>query len=376
MTNKMYNIHKPLLKDDKWLVFPNTIFSQLDTLDCNDTIENRCYEDKSFDQCLELCDESPDCSFGYFMKGEGKDICAPLSNIKLYNNPIYRLRYKSIYPKEMKYFKPQTFFDKDKINFPPEEGNNVFYYDNVYLQNIETQKMLFIDKQRKPSFIESGKNNLVLQLVHIPVNYSSDAQYELVKYGSFIAFNIPSTTLVFRKNLSSDKFEWVSISDLEITDQSGFKINPVKNIKEAVLYSDTFNLEIDNYFLGVDDNGQPTLYDNQINKDYNTTFRFIPNMEGFYCNEKAECTKVSLTDMDIDSNGIGRINGLAVGRNPGCWGVCKYKIPGNPKLLRHQDYDNHQMEKVISNITIAVIIIITSIIIIIIVNILKKHFFN
>ena len=144
----------------------------------------------------------------------------------------------------------------------------------------------------------------------------------------------------------------------------------------SFLYSDTFYLEIDNYLLGVDNNGKPTLYDKKINKGYNTTFRFIPNMEGFYCNEKAECTKVSLKDMDIDSNGIGRINGLAVGRNPGCLGVCKYKIPGKPKLLKPQDYDNHQMEKVISNITIAVMIIITSIIIIITVSILKKHFFD
>lgn len=380
MSNQMYNINKPLLKDDKWLVFPNTVFSDINTVDCNDTVENICYEDKSFDQCLEICDKSPDCSFGYFIKGERKNICVPISNKKIENNPLYRLRYKDIYPKEMKHFKPKTFFDKDKIKFPPEEGNNVFYFDSVYLQNIETQKLLFIDKKRKPSFIDSGNNNLIVQIIHIPVNFSSNAQYETVKYGSFIGLNIPKTTLVFRKEFSSEKLEWTSRT--ELSEKSGFKINPVKNIKDEVLYSDTFYLETNDYFLGVDDNGQTILYEKTMsylqakNEGYNITFRFIPNMKGFYCNEKAECTQISLTDMEIDSKGIGRINGLAVGRNPGCWGVCKYKIKGKPKLLKPQDYDNHQMEKVISNVTITIMIIITSIIIIVIVSVLKKHFFD
>lgn len=381
MSNKLYNIHKPLLKDDKWLVFPNTIFSDINTLDCNDAVENRCYEDKSFDQCLEICHKNPDCSFGYFIKGKRENICVPLSNKKVENNPLYSLRYKDIYPKEMKHFKTQTFFDKDKIKFPPEEGNNIFYFDNVYLQNIETQKLLFIDKKRKPSFIDSGNNNLILQIIHIPVNFSSNAQYEKLKYGNFIGLNIPSTTLVFRKELSSEKLEWVSRNTSEITETSGFKIIPVNNIKDDVLYSDTFSLETDDYFLGVDHNGQPILYEKimsysqSVNKGYNITFRFKPNMEGFYCNNKKVCTQVSLKDMDIDSKGIGRINGLAVGRNPGCWGVCKYKITGKPKLLKPQDYDNHQLEKIISNLTISTIIIITSVIIIIIVSIIKKYFF-
>lgn len=59
MSNNIYNIHKLLLKDDKWLVFPNTVFSDINTVDCNDAVENICYEDKSFDQCLEICDKSP-----------------------------------------------------------------------------------------------------------------------------------------------------------------------------------------------------------------------------------------------------------------------------------------------------------------------------
>lgn len=382
MADKSYNIDKPLIKDNKWLVFPNTIFSNIDTLDCNDTIENICYKDKDFNQCLEICDKNHDCSFGYFMKGKGANICVPLSNTKIKHNPIYRLRHKDIYPKEMKDFKIQTFFDKDKIKFPPEEGNNVFYFDDVYLHNVETNKSLFIDKKITPSFIEGDNNKLIIQIIHIPYNFSPSVQYQKVKYGDFIGFNIPSTTLVFRKELSSDKLEWTSRNITQLTDKSGFKINPVKNIKDDVLYSDTFSLETNDYFLGVDDNGQLVLhektisYSQALNNNYNITFKFVPNMEGFYCNDKDGCTQISLTDMEIDSNGIGRINGLAVGRNPGCWGVCKYKIPGKPKLYRLQDYHNHKRKRVISNISIAGMIIITSIIIIIIVILVKKHFID
>ena len=379
----LYDINKPLLKNDKWLVFPNTVFSEMDTVDCNDTIESRCYEDKSFDQCIELCDKSPDCSHGYYVKGSNKQICAPLLQTKMQSNPLYRLRNEGIYPKEMKYFKTQTFFDKDKIIFPPEEGNNVFYFDDVYLQNVETKRSLFIDKNKQAKFIQKDEDQeLIVQLLHIPVNFAADSQYDTVQYGNVIGFNIPTTSLVFRKNISSLNTEWTSRNTSVLKNSSGFKINPVKNINNNVLYSDTFSLETDNYFLGVSDEGVPALYEKKLTyqqmKDngHNITFMFIPNMEGFYCNEQSVCTQTDLRDMKIDSKGIGRINGLAVGRNRGCWGVCNSKIPGKPKLYPLDDYHNHQHEKVINNVLISVMIIILGVVMIVIVNTLKKHFLD
>ena len=113
--------------------------------------------------------------------------------------------------------------------------------------------------------------------------------------------------------------------------------------------------------LGVTLDGQPILYPTSINykeaisQGFNVTFKFEPDMEGFYCNEQSKCTKVDLRNMKIDSNGIGRINGLTVGRNPGCWGVCNYKIPGKSKLKPLQKYDNNNIKLIIIVCIIAII---------------------
>ena len=36
--------------------------------------------------------------------------------------------------------------------------------------------------------------------------------------------------------------------------------------------------------------------------------------------------------MIVDKDGIGKYDGLAIGRNEGCFGVCKYKVSNQPYL--------------------------------------------
>lgn len=124
-----YNIEKPKIKDGKWLVFPNSIFSSLDTSDCNDAIEGVCYTDKTFNQCVEMCSDHPDCEYGYYISNYNKNTCVPLRNLKSNSNPMYRLRSKNIYP-ELKNSVTKTFINKKKYPFPPEEANSVFFMDH------------------------------------------------------------------------------------------------------------------------------------------------------------------------------------------------------------------------------------------------------
>ena len=63
----MYNIEKPFIKDGKWIVFPNTTVSDIDTMDCNDTMAGECYNNKSFKECVRTCEKSPECNFGYII---------------------------------------------------------------------------------------------------------------------------------------------------------------------------------------------------------------------------------------------------------------------------------------------------------------------
>lgn len=59
-----------------------------------------------------------------------------------------------------------------------------------------------------------------------------------------------------------------------------------------------------------------------------------------YCNNDAQCTRVSLKNMHINEKGVREIDGLAIWRNQGCWSVCKYKVPGQPRLKPMDAYES------------------------------------
>jgi len=65
-----------------------------------------------------------------------------------------------------------------------------------------------------------------------------------------------------------------------------------------------------------------------------------------------------------NEKGIGTYEGLAIGRNPGCWGVCKYKIPNQPRLKPLEVYK--EPSKKSNNLWIILTPIILTLVIIII----------
>lgn len=344
MSKNMYDIKKPLLKDKKWLIFPDTILSDIKTVDCNDTVEGRCHENITFDECIKMCEKSPQCNFGYYIRGAGqKDICVPLLDLGPQNNLIYRLRTKEIYP-ELKNTDTKTFFDNTVFPFPPEQANNVFFMDNLNIQNVETG--FWLDRsplvtKGKEVFFNRQKTDepLTVQLIQIPPNLSAGVQYVKVVYGEDLAINIPHTTLIFRESKTdANKLEWVSRTS-NLTEASAFRLIPMDGKKNGdnVLFSDKFAIQTNESFLGVDEHDNLvklyySTYEEAQQRGHNVTFRFVPQMEGYYCNDDAQCTQISLVDMKVNDKGIGEIDGMAIGRNPGCWGICKYKVPNQRQL--------------------------------------------
>lgn len=134
-----YVIQKPYIHNDEWLVFPDTTFSDLNSLDCNDTISGVCYTDKSFEECINLCDTAEEeCDAGYYVTGRGANICVPLKTSHKQLNPSYRLRNKNIYP-VMSNLNVRTFFNGKKHQFPPDMANAVFFDDFFQIENVETK---------------------------------------------------------------------------------------------------------------------------------------------------------------------------------------------------------------------------------------------
>ena len=349
-SDDIYNINKPLIKDGHWILFPNSTVSEIDTMDCNDAVAGECYFDKSLDQCIKSCEQSPECNFGYYIENtnhpKGNNICVPLRDGNIDSNPMYRLRKQSIYP-ELKGTKSTVFINKHTYPFPPEQANNVFYMDNLLIKNIETNTFLgdspLYKQDDEPSVASFNKNGgLIVQPLQVPADLSVGTQYVTVKYGDSLIFNIPNTTLVMANSTRNNtQMEWITRS-FNIPLNIAYTIHPIMKDKkngDDVLYSDIFSIKIGISILGIETSEEANIeklyyssYDNAKIKNENVTFKFIPKMKGWYCNNDAKCTEVSLEKMVVDEKGIGTYEGLAIGRNPGCWGVCKYKVPNQPRL--------------------------------------------
>jgi hypothetical protein len=358
MSSSVYDIKKPLIKEKRWIVFPDSTFSHIQSMDCNDAMEGQCYNNKSLSDCINDCQNSPECNFGYHISNiqGGEDICVPLRDGNIDSNPMYRLRNKSMYT-EMDDITSTVFIDKTKYSFPPVDANIVFFMDNFLIENIETNDLLNISPVlKRVEFKKDG--DLIVQVLQIPPDLSAGTEYVAVKYGDLIAFNIPNTTLVMRPNTSSNFMEWVTKS-YSLSSNSSFYIKPLSPERkegDKVRYSDTFTIHSNVSTIGVD-------------KCIDTAFRFIPKMNGYYCNNDGVCTEIPMEKMVINDKGIGTYEGLAIGRNPGCWGVCKYKIKNKP-LLEHlkvyKDVDDYR-----SNIELYIFFVLTVLILLFI--LIKKY---
>ena len=345
-----FNLTTPVLKDNKWLIFPDTIFDRLEVMDCNDSIDGTCHTDKNFDQCIKTCENNPHCGAGYFISGKqiDDDICVPLrTSIYRDINPIYRLRNQNMYP-ELKNLDVKTFVDETIFRFPPAEANNVFFMDHLLIKNIEDNSLLETSPLSYPfnyaKFTSNG--SLQVQLLPIKSNVTMGTHYRYVNYGEPFVINIPGTTLILRESKDANRMIWVPKRDA-ITSSDAFYIYPImsdKKLGDPVLYSDNFSIKYEKidtlsvskttHFVTIYYN----TYEEAKDRDYNVTFTFIPKMKGYYCNENSECTEMKLEDLEIDDESVGRYEGLHVGRNPGCWGVCKYKVKGYNKIKPFDSY--------------------------------------
>jgi hypothetical protein len=338
-----YDIKTPELINDKWLVFKNSIFNELDTLDCDDTIEGKCYEDKTFDQCMDICDKSDLCAFGYYIsRKNNSNLCVPIKTPSDSLNISYRLRNQNIYP-ELDHAVVKTFLDKNVYQFPPADANTIFYMDNFLFENVETNTIvnntILSDVSKKTiskvidtnDVVFSNDGELLIHMLEIPISLAVGLEYVPVKYGDKVAFNIPTTNLVMRPSLSKNTLEWISRS-FNLSPSSSFTLIPLpdskKKIGDYVSYSDTFSIQSSNVFiLGVNEwyNIQLYYYKNYKEakvRNKNVTFRFKPKEQGWYCNNK-KSEIVSFDKMIVDENGIGTYNGMKISRYPNSFGMCK-----------------------------------------------------
>jgi hypothetical protein len=329
------DIPKPWKYKNKWIVWPETTLDSIIISDCNDTINGICLSGKTITQCIDECKEGS--AAGYHMEFKnGTTLCAPLlTNNRPHLNPVHRLRKKEIYP-ELENVKISTFVNTDYFPFPPEEGNVVFFQDivtmsdklngmGITLKNNSTDHdLIYLDK--------NTENNV--QFIDALITASQVEKYMPLRYGQACQIAIPASSLLINVS-STNTLEWKESSRLFSTENTTFSLIPIdstKKLGDLVTYNDVFGISHKNYLIVANIN-YPYLHlcnDNMDkiidNKDIIYKFTLSSKMMGYYCDGR-KCKQVPIKDIEtIDSAGL--YKGVTVGRNPDCWGVCKYLILG------------------------------------------------
>jgi hypothetical protein len=328
------DIEKPWKYKNKWLVWPETVLDSITISDCNDTVNGICLSGKTIQECIDECNEF--CTFGYHIQFEnGNTLCAPIRTTINYQNPIHRLRRKSIYP-ELNNVKISTFVNVEYFTFPPEEANVVFFQDLMTITDSITGMSIGTENNensgKRIQLVKEGENNV--QITQAKISGSQIANSIPLRYGDSFQIAIPATSLLISVS-PKNNLVWESLPNIFIysTDESSFSLVPLdstKNNGDIVTYGDIFAIskssESSFVVLNTDYSHLQLKYDNLEkilnNKKFICTFTLTSKMLGYYCDGKI-CKPVPIKDI-ISSGMSGRYRGVTVGRNPSCWGVCNY----------------------------------------------------
>lgn len=344
-----YKISHPVkyANNDNILLFPNSTFAQISTLDCNDTINGNCINNISFDECVSKCTDNPDkCAVGYYIKTPTSKICVPIDiNTFKQSNPVYKLRKKDIYD-EFKNSEVTTFIDTRTYPFPPNVANNVFYLDVMQLVSQKSGLSLGKEGEDPPiALFEDKSNGVNIQLLPFEFSNTLAMRYVPIKYNDNIFLRVPFTNYILSKLDLEKSFEWQISQISEASSFDTFKIIRVDNSNnnEILTYGDTFRLKYgDIYFCAIENNSliaSPLDFEQLESRGYDTIFTFKPKMLGYYC-EDGQCKSVELSKT-VQDGSKATYKGKEIFVNPVCYNMCDLQKNGITDLSNIETYDNN-----------------------------------
>src|SRR3990167_7250060 len=341
-----YSLSKPWIyssdlqpPNKDWYIFPNTTLSELYLDDCNDTVIGTCPIVDKIENCIKICNESGNCSGGYFLETpDSQNLCVPLRKYDYsQTHPFYRMRRQDIYP-ELRNVKSTFFNNVSFQEYPPNMANRILFNDNLVLKNKNTGLCISIDKKLAENVAFTKDNPVFLQFIPLVLFRTGVQKYVPVKDGDFIGINIPTTAALLRKAYQENKIVW-SIRAGGINSESNtFKIHTKIKRKDPdsaiphICYDDEVYFTFQDQLVNLDSN-HGVLYllnkkiEDSLQEGDNILWQIIPKVEVFYC-EDGECKKTSLEDTVVDHE-KSSYKGYVTGRNPTCWGLCHEKKEQN-----------------------------------------------
>lgn len=331
------NISKSIIydKDNKYLIFPDTTIDKIQFSDCNDTIEGICYNDKSLDECIELCEKSNKCGIGQYITTYEKNYCVPLKS-DLYPDMYFtrKMRNKNIYP-ELNNADSKIFINTKKYKFPPDHSNTIFCYDEMQIK-CNNLYMGLNDIEPPDTIYRKNGDFQNIQLIEYGISESNLLKYIPIKYNHKYNIRLSNTSYILIKNQYTNELEWKNkILDTESPGIT-FSIKQYEiNKKDDVLYYKTkfylyFN-EINLCYINNNGIFKTTTKsieqlieseDENINES-NILFEFIPKVDSYYC-DNGECKYIELNDTNCEKEKCRYKNNI-IYRNKGCFNLCKNK---------------------------------------------------
>lgn len=340
---------------DDWIVYEDSIPPPLKhPKTCTDTINSACGSGKSVEKCIEECDASELCSFGYHLKyGDNTTKCLPMYTSDYYpsSNPTYSLKNQDCYdlPADVT---SHTFISKKrwgKHGILPNEANAVFFDDVVLLGHRLKSDNSFLKQgsNRHISFQEFGGTKLKL----LP-GYGSGLKTR-VQYGDHVSFNMLSDDDGFTSNImmlnpdlvaTGDNLIFKPYKNTFLSPEQKFTIIPLPGTDpKSFNYDSNFLLRTNDGFLQIKNKknilnlmNNTTVNPDQLNTSNNYShhkkfdiasmmFNFKSTKYIYTCNN-GKCTEHKLKDAKRHIH-TATVNGNVAYTRSDCFGSCKW-APG------------------------------------------------
>lgn len=274
---------------------------------CSDTIESKCYENISLEDCIDKCSNSKLCNAGYYLSSNDKSYCFPLYTERLKeNNPSFDMR-----PKDKFGINGETavFLNKEIYSYPPNNANGIFFFDILLLKKANSNLYLFTTNSQDDTIKFSEDAKIPLRLIK---RYGYDRNVSL-NYEDELGLALPGTNLILSQERGIDNINWNSLLSGIIANEAIFTIRSGSR-KDQVAYGDTFQLVFkDNMYLSLKNN-------ELVVSDTPTEFQFEPAFNVYYC-DKGRCKSIPLKD--VEKKGLSAIyNSKIVYRNDYCYDQC------------------------------------------------------
>jgi len=317
-------------KENKWKILKNVVPKNTILDNCASSITGICSNVKTVQECVNECEKSDKCNYGYYVRGKNESVCLPMNSELHYDNynPTYNW-VKNGNP-EISTF---AFLNTDEIPFPDTDSNSAFFNDVIYLKNskgyflyskIDTTNLKDISSVQfteKPN----EKTPLKISLLN-PYNPDFISNASLRKQVPFV-FSIDKTGYILRKNRENNDMTWVFRGGIEILVSDQLKIIPLIPNENDIFYGQKFYIQYLQGFLGISDDNKLTYYPGELKKGENMVFSMESNHAIYSC-VKNRCQEIP----DID--GINRTimnpkyKGQDTFRSENCFGACGYEKEG------------------------------------------------